>query len=385
MGRNNRKLAFWLVCTAGVLFFVVYFLFLRKPPFRVGVLVNLSGAGGKAQSYIRDGVIFQIDRMKRLGCEFNLLPVVADYGGSDDKLKSALDKLYSQGVWLVVGPVTSHSSVVALNYVERTRKKIVFVSPYTATTKLSGRKDSFIRTCVDNRVFAKALLRWMEIKGFNRIFVVVDMINPDFTMDIYLQLKKLSLSKKISLKAYMFNSGSRFDPYSISREALGFSSDVVLLLARSRESAFITQALRLLGYEGEIVGTIWNQTPDYIKWSGKFGEGAKILTFIKPSYDNEDYRRVALEFYNKMGYRLNAKAIRAVEATQILCKTLKVLVSSGNEVTYENFLDSVVDRKFSTVMDGLYIDSYGDAKRPVYLLKVELGRFVVERVLLNEH
>ena len=386
MGRGKGRLAFWLVsASAVVLFLVAYFLFLKKPPFKIGVLVNLSGAGGKAGTYIRDGVLFQIAKVRKKGCKLNLTPVVVDYDEDDEKLKESLDKLYSEGIWLVLGPITSHASVVAVGYAERTGKKMVFVSPYTATTKLSGRKDGFVRTCIDNRMYVKALAAWMNQESFERVYVVVDMINPDFTMDIFLQLKKLASSKGFSVDAYMFNSKSRFDPHDIAGKALSFSPDVVLLLTRSRESAFITQALRLKGFQGEIVGTIWTQTPDYIRWSGRFGQNAKIISFVKPSYNNTEYEDIALEFSERMGYRLNARAVRAIEATQILCKTLKGMVASGKDINYENFIASIVDREFHTVMDGLYIDGYGDAKRPVFLLKVDSGRFLVERILLNEH
>jgi len=343
---------------------------------RLGVLVNLSGPGGRAGRYIRDGVLFAAERIPS---PFKYLVFIGDYDETDFKLERRIDELYAKGVRVFIGPVTSHAALVALRHTESSNEKALFIVPYAATTRLSERKDFFVRTCVDDRLFVKAFDKWLKKNGLNRVFVFADAINPEFTFDILENLKGIPLN----LRSFTFNSRENFEKkLSLGVKAvLDYKPQVVLFLSRTRETVILCQKLRLQGFKGRFVATVWSQTPELIKWGAEAVEGLTIISFVKASYSNAEYKKLSKEFKHKAGYKLNARAVRAVEAVQILSDVLRKLRSTD----FHKIYSSLLNRRFNTIMGQLYIDEYGDAERPIYETVVENGDFVTKGILVNEY
>ncbi len=361
--------------------FTTAFCVFEKRVVKVGLLVNLSGRGGKAGFYIRDGVVYAIGRFSR-SLPFKVKLEVKDYAGSRDVMKRKIDEFAREGVPVVIGPVTSSFSVAAVDYLKKTGFKILLITPYTATTELSGKKDLFVRTSPDNRLFAKAFWLWCRENDVKTIYLVVDFVNKDFTIDIYRNIID-TFGKSVNIRHIFFNSAKDTGFLDRASEIASSRPDAVLLLTRGRETAFFTQKLRMLGYGGRIVATIWAQTPDTIKWAGGYGDGLEFISFVRPKYTSRSYLKVAEDFQEKMGYPLNARSVRAVEAVQVLFEALKDAEESCG-ITPGCVLRNLVGRKFyNTVMGSVTIDGFGDAKRRIYLMKAEGGRLRFVKVLLD--
>ncbi len=246
-----------------IVLFLVYRYETRKIRIPIALLINLTGPGGKAGRYIRDGAIFAAEHLRPDNCPIQPQLLLADYDESDQKLKETISRLYREGVHIFLGPVTSHASVVAVNYSHQKNLNVVFITPYAATSKLTGKKDNFIRTSVDNIRFSKAFIKWAKKNGLHKVAVVADTINCEFSIDIYKNINRL-LGKNLPLVA--FNSKEKFNPTLIATHLLSSKPDVILIVAKSRETAIICQKLRSMGYRGRFVATIWAQTPELIKW-----------------------------------------------------------------------------------------------------------------------
>ncbi len=379
---NVGKGKIWSILVL-IFLFLASFLLLRhyyrkRKTVSIGLLVNLSGPGGKAGRYIRDGFLFAIGMQKRLKlkCPLEFRVFIGDYDESDDLLKRKIDELYKKGVKIFVGPVTSHSSYIALSHAEKTGKNLLLITPYTATTKLSGRKDCFVRTSPDNHLFVKALHNWLQKKGIRSLAVVMDISNPEFVFDIYRALEKEGL------KPYPFKVNSK--NFKVPLELLEFLKNekvpVVLFLTKTRETVLLAQKLRDEGYRGSFVATVWAQTPELVKWGGSAVEGLTIISFVKPRYNNPIYRLYDATFYKLSGYHLNARAVRTVEVVQVLCKALRE-ARSGDP---KKVLTSLVGKHYDTIMGRLFINEYGDAERPFYEIRVGSGEFHVIREIPNE-
>ena len=383
---RRLRIGWWLLAGLfALLAFCVLFLVSRRPPFRVAVLVNLSGPGGKAGRYIRDGILYAMEEESR-GCPVKFVPVVKDYDETDEKLKECIDELLEEGVWVALGPVTSRASRVAVSHLREKGWGLMLLTAYAATTELSGKKDLFIRTSVDNALFVKALERWMEKSGVKRLFVVVDEVNPDFAVDIYRNIEKDAHGalRLEDLEAVSFNSKKEMDFDRIVERVLKASPDAVLLITRSRETAILAKKLRDKGYKKYLVGTIWTQTPDLIRWGGDAVEGFVVISFVSPSYNTPVFERLSRGFKKRMGYPLNARAIRAVELVQVLCSAVKRVYASGGRLSLETLASSILGHCFNgTVMGRVCIDENGDAVRPVFESVVERGRFVKKGVLIG--
>ena len=68
---------------------------------------------------------------------------------------AADNALIEQGVPVIIGHVTSNSSLIA--YPVITSRKVLMFTPYTATTELTGKDDLFLRTSVDVSRYARGM------------------------------------------------------------------------------------------------------------------------------------------------------------------------------------------------------------------------------------
>ncbi len=90
-------------------------------------------------------------------------------------------------------------------------------------------------------------------------------------------------------------------------------------------------------------------------------------------------------FEREMGYKLNAKSIRPIEAMQVLCSGLRNLHIHGEKIIPHNIISSLTKHTFHTIMGTMYIDEFGDTQRPMYEIVIEKGRYVNRGDILHEH
>lgn len=358
----------------------VFFLFLSiaflvscnrpKDPIKIGLCINLSGRGGTAGEYIRDGVLLAVEDVNAAG-GINGRPLkllVEDDKNTKEGILAADGRLIDQGAIAIIGHSYSQNTLIAYPYVMS--KNVLLFTPYTATTKLSGIDDMFCRTAVDNSLYGRSLAKLLSTWQINNIAVLMDMSNPSFVED-YLDHTAKHFSG--SIHSVRFNSKARKTDWDIIiADLLQPDPQAAILLTEVTMTGLSAQKLRGKGFSGKLVASLWAQTPDLMRYGGKAVEGLSLVTFIDPDNNGPAYKRFEKSVLEKFQTPATARSTRAYEAVQILAQALRHCPPSPTAADLKTALQKY---QFETLMGTVQFDEYCDVSRPIYEIRVGKNGF----------
>ncbi len=340
-----------------------------KTPIKIGLSINLSGRGGLAGEYIRDGALLAIRDINRSGGikgrELQLL--IEDDHNNKAGVHQADSILISNGVVVIIGHSTSQNTIFAYPYIQK--KKMLLFTPYAATTKLSQKDDYFIRTQVDNRQYGIAFSKYFSSHNIKRIAFLMDFSNRAYVEDLANQIIRYSDSKIVA--QIPFNPKKKISWPKIIKTLVFSEAQAIVLLTEVSMTSLAAQKLRSRGFNGILMGSIWCQTPDLIRFGGKALEQFVIISFIDPNIDNPLMQSFRQKFSQAFQRPVSARSMRAYEIITILSRALESLP----EVTTEELKKTLLRGKYHTLLGTVRFDSDGDVQRPVYEITVENGRF----------
>ncbi|MGD2029666.1 MAG: ABC transporter substrate-binding protein, partial [Desulfobacterales bacterium] len=128
---TGKKSSFLII----VLCLVLYHIFWigacdsKKEPIKIGLVVNLSGRGGTAGEYIREGAMIAADEInKKGGIQGRPISlVIKDDENTVDGIINADKELIAEGVPIIIGHTYSESTLKAYPYVT-SRNTLLFTS-----------------------------------------------------------------------------------------------------------------------------------------------------------------------------------------------------------------------------------------------------------------
>ncbi len=339
-------------------------------PVKIGLSINLSGRGGAAGEDIRDGALLAVEEINGKGGIHGrpMKLLIRDDENSDAGVQKADQSLINEGVVAIIGH--SYSSNTLKGYPLITASNTLMITAYTATTKLTGRDDLFLRTSVDCQLYGQKTADLLEKKGVSKVSFLIDTSNAAFVLDYANQVEKYYQG---SIEAIVkFGVRDDIDWQRVTSELLAPSPEAIIMLTESSMTAMAAQNVRNQGFAGPVIATIWTQSPDLMHIGGPATEGISIVTFISPENRRPDY----LEFSRKMEEKFNKKATarssRAYEMMYILAKSLRQ-VEKINAVSLKK---AILEGEFESILGTVRFDQYGDVVRPVYEVVVKDGKFV---------
>jgi branched-chain amino acid transport system substrate-binding protein len=292
----------------------------RKEPIKIGLSINLSGRGGTAGEYIRDGAMLAVEEINKKG-GINGHPIsllIKDDKDTNEGILQADRELIAEGVPVIIGHTYSEATLTAYPYV--TSHNTLLFTPFTGTTQLSGKDDLFFRTSVDNNAYGRALSALARKRGIKTVSFLMDMSNPSFATDYVKQTTDYYDGR---IAPVQFNSQKTTDWKEIIAGLLDAKPDAIMLLTEVTMTGVAAQKLRAQGFNGDLIATLWAQTPDLIRYGGKAVEDLTIITFISPRYDNPHYERISRQMQERFNKAVTARTVRAYEALQIISEACK--------------------------------------------------------------
>ncbi|MGD8548768.1 MAG: ABC transporter substrate-binding protein, partial [Desulfobacterales bacterium] len=225
---TGKKSSFLII----VLCLVLYHIFWigacdsKKEPIKIGLVVNLSGRGGTAGEYIREGAMIAADEINQKGGIQGrpILLVIKDDENTDDGIINADKELIAEGVPIIIGHTYSESTLKAYPYVT-SRDTLLFTS-YTATSRLTGKDDLFFRTSVDTASYGRALSVLLTKRQFSRVCFLMDMSNPSFTLEYVEETEKYYTGNTYSIE---FNSRKETNWDSVIHELMEPNPEAIIL------------------------------------------------------------------------------------------------------------------------------------------------------------
>lgn len=356
-----------------VVFLVIPGLFVScrqpAPEVKIGLSVNLSGRGGVAGEFIRDGAMLAVKEVNENG-GINGRPlrlIVRDDENSEKGIREADQALINEGVVAIFGHSYSSNTIIAYPLV--TSRKVLLVTAYSASNSLSGKDDLFLRTSVDCALYGEKMAELLRRKGVENLSVLMDMSNAGYVLDYVEQIRRHYHG---GLHEVHFLSRENADWEKLTDDLLAPAPQAVLLLTEASMTGIAAQKLRAGDFDGELVATIWTQTPSLFSYGGKAVEGMSLVTFISPENNRPAYHRFATRLQEEFNRPPTARSSRAYEVIMILADALK----RCRTITPFDLKEKLLAKEYETLIGRVAFDRFGDVVRPVYEVVVNEGRFV---------
>ncbi len=347
----------------------------KEPPaIEIGMAINLSGRGGLAGEYIRDGAQLAIREINEKGGIQGrpLRLIVKDDQNTQQGIYRADSALIANGVKVIMGHSTSQNTVTAYSFLMD--KDVLLISPYAATTQLSGKDDLFLRTCVDNIHYGKALAVRLKRDRIKKIALLLDISNDAFVTDYAHQIKTFFPG---DIHSVSFNSKQQNNWDTIISKLLSGAPEAIMLLTEVNMTGLAAQKLRHRGYKGKLFGSLWCQTPDLIRLGGKAVEGFTIISFINPQSDDAKLKTFTEQFRHLFNRPASARSIRSYELMHVLAQALQ----SCQTFDAKEIKEKLINGQYKTVMGTLRFDKNGDVVRPIYEIQIKNGQYKTVGIL----
>jgi len=341
----------------------------KKKPIKIGLSINLSGRGGTAGEYIRDGAMLAVSEINRKGGIHGhpISLLIKDDKNTEEGIIQADKELIAEGVPVIIGHTYSETTLKAYPYV--TSRNTLLFTAFTGTTRLTGKDDLFFRTSVDNSAYGRALNKLLAKRQIKTVSFLLDMSNSSFVLDYVEQTRKFYSGR---MAVVQFDSRKKTDWDSVATDLLDPKPDAIMLLTEVTMTGVAAQKLRAKGFEGDLIASLWAQTPDLMRYGGRDVEGLTIITFISPQYQNPQYVDFAKEIKEKFNKSVTARTVRAYEAVHIISQALK----QCTEMTAPELKKALLKTsKFDGAMGPLWFDAFGDVVRPVFEVRIKNGKF----------
>lgn len=339
------------------------------PEVKIGLSVNLSGRGGVAGEFIRDGAMLAVKEVNENG-GINGRPlrlIVRDDENSEEGIRKADQALINEGVVAIFGHSYSSNTIIAYPLV--TSRKVLLVTAYSASNSLSGKDDLFLRTSVDCALYGEKMAELLRRKGVENLSVLMDMSNAGYVLDYVEQIRRHYHG---GLHEVHFLSRENADWGKLTDDLLVPAPQAVLLLTEASMTGIAAQKLRARDFRGGLLATIWTQTPSLFSYGGEAVEGMSLVTFISPENNRPAYHHFAARLQDEFNRPPTARSSRAYEVIMILADALK----RCRDFTAFELKEKLLAKEYETLIGRVAFDRFGDVIRPVYEVVVSDGRFL---------
>ncbi len=374
MQRRTYTSLLCLLLTIGAVSLLVAGCRQARKPIKIGLAVTLSGTGGGAGEHIRDGAQLAVEEVNRQG-GINGQPLqllIQDDHNTDEGIREADNFLIHRGVLAIIGHSNSSDTLIAYPMV--TRHNTILITSFTATTKLTGKDDLFLRTSVDCNEYGRKMARLLARKNAKKVSVLLDMENADFVTDF---MTFISRDFAGELFPVSFNSRKVVDWSALIAKLTTPAPDSVILLTEAAATGIALQKLDQAGFTGNRFATVWAQRPELLQLAGNAANGLAIVTFFNPENHSPEYQQFDREMHERFHIPANALSCRAHEIVHILADAL----GRCRTLTVPALKTALLQGRYHTSMGEIGFDANGDVIRPVYQVVVRNGQFVNSGVI----
>ena len=373
----NIRPGYWKTVLSVMMFFTILLQgCIGQKPIKVGVIAELTGKQSDLGIALRNGIQLAAEEINTAG-GINGRPielVIQDDLGTPQGAVDAENLVIDQDVVAIIGHLTSNQTVEGYKVAEQ--RGVLLLSGTASTTELSAKKDLFFRTEATNAVFAEVLAKYIiQKKGLSSISIIYDMDNQTYSFPFADGFKQTLESLGGHVPESVDFSGSATEDFAPLVSALIASNpEGVFIIASPVNTATIAQLLRLNGWDGPLFAAPWSQGQDLITYGGEAVEGLESLVGFnvnddapavqefKQKYD-ERYAEANPTFTAMFGYELMNVLAEGLEKTKGNAKGLgDALVQIGT---------------FQGLEGPIYMDEFGDARRTLYIMRLENGTFSI--------
>ncbi|MBF0551923.1 MAG: ABC transporter substrate-binding protein [Deltaproteobacteria bacterium] len=342
-------------------------------PYRIGFVGGLTGRSSDLGIQGRNGAMLAVEEINQQGgINGRPLKLITKDDKQDPQTALKVDReLIDEKVIAIIGHMTSAMSEAAVPLMNQ--RKILMISPTTSTNKLTGIDDYFLRVIDPNTLLTNIGASYaFEKTGLRRVAAVYDLSNRTYSEEFIANFKsKFERLGGQVVSMVTFTAGPGIIFKNLVQEVLRTDPDGIIIAASAIDTAMICQHVRMTGSKIPIFISGWAQTPDLLHHGGPAVEGA-IGTMYQ---DLDSQARPFVAFKDKFKTRFGGDgptfaAIFSYDAVMVLKESLYVNPDP------QQLKETILKQKTFQGLQGTFeIDSYGDARRKVFVITISNNRF----------
>jgi branched-chain amino acid transport system substrate-binding protein len=251
------------------------------------------------------------------------------------------------------------------------KEKIVCVSMGATASSLSRIDDYVYRLMPDDEKEIKLLLDYLENSKLGKdIILIYNQVNLEYKKSVEANIEKLG--GKVVLADTWYEEPLNYDPDEFNTDKLEvMHNKPILILASARDTALISQKLKLHGITGNNFGLSWSGDNNLNSYGGRTVEGFRFISPVDFTANNNDYERLTnkLKEYKKSNGIVPCGVYEAYMLIKNAYET-----KEDKHITLKEALDQGIHSE--NMEAHLKLDKYGDSLGEEYIFTVRNGEFV---------
>jgi branched-chain amino acid transport system substrate-binding protein len=344
----------------------------------IGVVSTLSGEESSLGISMLNGIVMAAEEFNRdkKFYQKKVRLIIKDDKNDPEEAKKAATELIDGGVVAILGPALSESGI-AVSEVGNERKTLI-ISPTVGTTKLSGKDDYFLRVSppIDKNAISLADIS-KDYFNMKNILLIYNKKNSSYTesfRDSYIEA--FTGDTENVNNVHIKTTSDRIKSYF---PAIKNEIDGVVIIANPIDTAEITQDIKKIKEDMQILASDWALHQNFITYGGKYAEGIYIAYYYDDAYFDKDINYLDERFkefknrYTEMySEKSDAFSLYGYESFNILAYSIKRSESTNSDKLKEEVLSKKSEEYF--LQPGKF-DKYGDGERSVFIFKVKDKKF----------
>lgn len=346
----------------------------KKSPVKIGFVSSLTGKQSDLGIPARNAVMLAVKEKNQQGGLLGrpIVLLVKDDRYDPETAVKVDRELIDSGVVAIIGHVTSSMSEAVLPLINE--KKMLMISPTTASSRLAGIKDYFFRMFEPVRASAGQLAELAFRKhSVKTMAAVYDLANEAYAGDYFESFR--SAYEQVGgrmVQTQTFASGQVGGFLYLAEKMKGANPDGVLVVAGGLDTALICQQIAKLSWHPALFASPWSMTNDVVKHGGRSVDGILSIIPLNADDDSPPYQAFRDKFRAEFGQQPGFSAVCAFEAATALFMAYEQ--AGGDVASLPRTLLAIT--KFPGLQGDVVIDEYGDAKREGFITTVQDGRMI---------
>ena len=351
-----------------------------RTPVKIGFSGQLTGKFSDLGVQGRNGAILAVETLNAAGGILGrpLVLLAEDDLDTPAGAIAADNSLLRQGAVAIIGHMTSNQTLAAMPAIREA--KAILVSPTSATPVLTGIRDSFFRVIPTNAQWASALARHALGEGRSRAFFVGDSDNTGYT-DAFREVFTQSFTAGGGVIAgeWLYAARSGTDWSHAAAAIMNAKPDVVVACTSARDLVGLAQVLQPNERGIRVMGPTWPSTLDLLLLGGRNVESFEFVTNYTDDNERAEFTQFRERYRKRFGWEPSFAAAYAYEAVELLAHALSKTGGSR-----EGLAEALVDGfQHPGIIGPFSLDTFGDVKRPSFVIHVANGHYATKLTLEN--
>ena len=342
-------------------------------PIVIGFSGQLTGKIADLGVQARNGAQLAVETINSQGgIDGRLLKLIAKDDGNNPATALQADReLIAAGAVAVIGHITSSQTMAVLPYFNE--QNIPLISPTTATSLLTDKKDAFFRVCTDNAIQGQELAQYARMAlNIKNVVTVAETDNGGYSIPLIRSFAQSFKEQGGTLLAEVtYSSRQSFDWESVIQQVIISKPEALLLVCPAYDAVSLIQQIRSNRLNVQILIGAWAYTNHLLQWGALDVEG--VFTAMDYAEDNPSppFVKFREAYKHRFGGEPNYAAAFGHDAVIALAAALE-----KNHGRPEGLIQALAPSgPLNGVVGPFKINEFGDVRRNIFIITVLDGKF----------